>query len=199
MPGKGKGWHGERKRHSLARRGIPTTSEPKRVQKGVDHGKLLIEGNSDLEKLAREIQDRNYDHYGDADIQEVVEALADVPEFGDPEMLYEARERFRQTSIDLLPGSTAEDRREVSGWGHRIEGLIAEYEQWLEDEGLEREEILPLRHGARRYTSPHTPNPYRERPKCQICFSPKHLASVCPDRGHPIKLPGPGPDVDELV
>ncbi len=160
MARKGRGWHGESRRHSLARRGIPTVSA-KRVKKGIDEGKLLIEGDSDLEKLAREMQDRNYNHYGDADLQVVVEALADVPEFGDPEMLYEARERFQAIGDELVLDD--EEHEELNDWKRRLNGLIDEYEQWLKDEGIEREDVVPLKvHVVGTYTSPYSPNPYRE-------------------------------------
>lgn len=140
---KPKGWVKEPDRHSLAARGIPTTPEAKRIEKGIDAGKRLIgDYGSELEKLANEMQDRNYDHYGDADLQEVIEALADVPELGDPEKLYAARRRFRAVGDEMVLND--EEHKEFNSWKQRINGLIAEYEDWLADEGLVREELLPL-------------------------------------------------------
>ncbi len=129
---KGQGWHGESHRHSLARRGIPTTLSREHHSAITNAGKLVIDDDSDLGKLANEMQDRNQEHYGDPDLAEVIEAIADVPEFGDPDMLYEARRRFQNLGDELVVNDR--EHEEINGWKRRLDNLIEEYEDWKAEE-----------------------------------------------------------------
>ena len=128
----GRGWHGERNRHSLAARGIPTTLSREHLHAITKEGKLLIDDDSDLGKLANEMQDRNHEHYGDPDLAEVIEAIANVPEFGDPDMLYEARRLFRNLGDELVLND--KEHEEINGWKRRLDNLIEEYEDWKAEE-----------------------------------------------------------------
>ncbi len=89
-------------------------------------------------KLANEMQDRNFKHYGDTALAEVIEAIADVPEFGDPDMLYRARDLFRNLGDELVLND--KEHEEINSWKRRLDNLIDEYEDWKAEEDFHRQQ-----------------------------------------------------------